>query len=91
MSIYKEMSKMIHYAAGKNSKEIGEVLISKGGDFNAIDIIYLTIQISNTIYYMEKIFGANNFQEVDCRYVSFRYFINKNRLDFHGFCELNVV
>ena len=28
-----------------NSKEIGEILISKGADFNAIDIIYLNIII----------------------------------------------
>ena len=28
-----------------NSKEIGEVLLSKGADINAIDIIYLNILI----------------------------------------------
>ena len=30
----------LHIAAENNSKEIGEVLISKGADINAIDIIY---------------------------------------------------
>ena len=35
----------LHYAAKQNSKEIGEVLISKGADINAIDIIYLNIII----------------------------------------------
>ena len=36
---------LLHYAAKKNSKEIGEVLISKGADINAKDIIYLNIKI----------------------------------------------
>ena len=35
----------LHFAAKNNSKEIGEVLISKGADMNAIDIIYLNIRI----------------------------------------------
>ena len=35
----------LHYAAFKNSKEIGKVLISKGADINAKDIIYLNIII----------------------------------------------
>ena len=35
----------LHMAAGKNSKEIGELLISKGADINAKDIIYLNIII----------------------------------------------
>ena len=35
----------LHLALEKNSKEIGEVLISKGADINAIDIIYLNIKI----------------------------------------------
>ena len=37
----------LHNAANlwKNSKEMVEVLISKGADINAIDIIYLTIII----------------------------------------------
>ena len=35
----------LHIAAEKNSKEIGEVLISKGADINAKDLIYLTIII----------------------------------------------
>ena len=33
----------LHYAAYNNSKEIGEVLISKGADINAKDIIYQII------------------------------------------------
>ena len=36
---------MLHYAAIFNSKEIGEILISKGADINAKDIIYLNIKI----------------------------------------------
>ena len=35
----------LHYAAGNNSKEIGELLISKGADINAKDIIYQIIII----------------------------------------------
>ena len=35
----------LHYAAENNSKEIGEVLISKGADINAKAIIYLNIKI----------------------------------------------
>ena len=35
----------LHYAAKKNSKEIGELLISKGADINARDSIYLNIII----------------------------------------------
>ena len=30
----------LHYAAKKNSKEIGELLISNGADINAKDTIY---------------------------------------------------
>ena len=30
----------LHFAAEKNSKEIGEILISKGADINAKDINY---------------------------------------------------
>ena len=33
----------LHYAAEKNSKEIGELLISKGADINAEDFIYLNL------------------------------------------------
>ena len=33
----------LHYAAMKNSKEMGKVLISKGADINAKDIIYQNI------------------------------------------------
>ena len=35
----------LHIAAENNSKEIGEILISKGADINAKDIIYLNILI----------------------------------------------
>ena len=35
----------LHIALEKNSKEIGEILISKGADINAIDIVYLNIKI----------------------------------------------
>ena len=35
----------LHYAAQFNSKEIKEVLISKGADINAFEIIYLNIII----------------------------------------------
>ena len=35
----------IYYATYNNSKEIGEVLISKGADINAKDFIYLYIII----------------------------------------------
>ena len=35
----------LHFAAWLNSKEIGELLISKGADINAKDIIYLNIII----------------------------------------------
>ena len=30
----------LHYAVENNSKDIGELLISKGADINAKDIIY---------------------------------------------------
>ena len=36
---------LLHYAAKKNSKEIGEILISKGADINAKDNIYLNMKI----------------------------------------------
>ena len=32
-------STLLHFAAEKNSKDIGELLISKGADINAIDIL----------------------------------------------------
>ena len=35
----------LHITAFKNSKEIGELLISKGADINAIDNIYRDIKI----------------------------------------------
>ena len=34
----------LHYAAKNNSKDIGELLISKGANLNAIDIIYINIK-----------------------------------------------
>ena len=36
---------LLHFATKKNSKEIVEILISKGADINAEDIIYLNIKI----------------------------------------------
>ena len=42
----KSLIKMpLHYAAEYNSKEIGELLISKGADINAIDIIFLNLKV----------------------------------------------
>ena len=35
----------LHIAAENNSKEMFELLISKGADINAIDIIYLNIKV----------------------------------------------
>ena len=35
----------LHYAAQNNSKEIGEILISKGANVNAKDIIPQNMQI----------------------------------------------
>ena len=35
----------LHYAANNNSKEIGEILISKGADINAKDINYQNMKI----------------------------------------------
>ena len=35
----------LHIAAAKNSKKMFEILISKGADINAKDIIYLNIKI----------------------------------------------
>ena len=34
----------LHYAAEKDSDKIGEILISKGADINAKDIIYQNIK-----------------------------------------------
>ena len=36
---------LLHIAAKNNSKEIGELIISKGADINAKGIIYLNIII----------------------------------------------
>ena len=46
MKLNKKNKTPLHFAAMNNSKEIGEILISKGADINAKDIIYL-----NIIYY----------------------------------------
>ena len=35
----------LHYVARNNSKELGEILISKGADINAKDIIYQIIKL----------------------------------------------
>ena len=45
MELNKKNKTPLHYAAKSNSKEIGEVLISKGADINAKDIIYQNIII----------------------------------------------
>ena len=45
MQLNRKNKTPLHYAAEYNSKEIGELLISKGADINAIDIIYLYIII----------------------------------------------
>ena len=45
MELNKKNKTPLHIAAENNSKEIGELLISKGADINAIAIIYLNILI----------------------------------------------
>ena len=35
----------LHIALEKNSKEVLEILISKGADINAIDVFYLNIDL----------------------------------------------
>ena len=45
MKLNKKNKTPIHYAAENNSIEIGKILISKGADINAKDIIYLNIEI----------------------------------------------
>ena len=42
----------LHFAAENNSKKMGELLISKGVDINAKDIIY---QIINKIFFINII------------------------------------
>ena len=44
----------LHIAVRKNSKEILELLISKGADINGKDIIYLNIKISFLIKIIEN-------------------------------------
>ena len=43
IKIIKNNKTLLHYAAEKNLKEVGELLILKGADINAKDIIYLNI------------------------------------------------
>ena len=43
--LYKQNKTPLHIAAQKNMKEIGELLISKGADIDAFDIIYLNMVI----------------------------------------------
>ena len=45
----------LHIAALHNSKEVGELLISKGADINAKDIIYLNIKVIFLINVIENI------------------------------------
>ena len=45
MKLKKKNATLLHCAALGNSKEIGEILISKGADINTKDIIYLNIII----------------------------------------------
>ena len=40
MNLNKNNRTPLHYAAEKDSNKIGELLISKGADINAKDIIY---------------------------------------------------
>ena len=43
----------LHYAAKKNSNEIGEILISEGADINAKTIIY---QIMKTLFLITVVY-----------------------------------
>ena len=45
MELNKKNKTPLYYTAEDNSKEIGKILISKGADINAKDIIYLKIII----------------------------------------------
>ena len=45
MELNKNNKTPLHYAAEGNSKEIGELLISKGVDIDAKDTIYLNMNI----------------------------------------------
>ena len=45
MELNKKNKTPLHIALEKNSKEMFEILISKGADINAIDVIYLIIKI----------------------------------------------
>ena len=44
----------LHYAINNDSVEIGELLITKGADINAKDIIYQIMKILFTIKIIEK-------------------------------------
>ena len=43
-NLYKNIKTPLHYAAENDSNKIGEILISKGADINAKDIIYQNIK-----------------------------------------------
>ena len=45
MGLNKNNKTPLHLAAENNSKEVGELLISKGADINAKNLIHLTIEI----------------------------------------------
>ena len=45
MGLIEKKKTPLHCAASNNSKEIGELLISKGAAINAKDIIYQNIKI----------------------------------------------
>ena len=45
MELNKKNDTPLHIAAENNSKEIGELLISKGADINAVDVFYIHIKI----------------------------------------------
>ena len=45
MELNKKNATPLHIAADNNSKEIGEILISKGADINAKTIIYQNLKL----------------------------------------------
>ena len=46
MELNKKNETPLHYALENNSKEMFELLVSKGADIHVKDIIYLNIKIS---------------------------------------------